>query len=241
MRKSIVVLASLVVLLSAQQPANADGPQISLDKFAPEININVTKDVPGRFANKFSKPVKADPNDIFAPGNLMCVDQPDGVEQCLGQGFAQPPKGTAAPTPGAILTAIKKIGLPSLTVNIQPGEATLVNFDTIFYAEPQPFRRSVSLLDYNIDVIATPVRYTWHHGDGTSQATNKPGRAYPAKDVTYRYFETAKHLQPRVDVTYAVRYRIDGGAWRTVDQTLQASGPAGDLEVKEATPVLAKP
>ena len=162
--------------------------------------------------------------------------------RCSLRGFdPTKPSPDAQLTQGAILTAIKKIGLPSLTVNIQPGEATLVNFDTIFYAEPQPFRRSVSLLDYNIDVIATPVRYTWHHGDGTSQATNKPGRAYPSKDVTYRYFETAKHLQPRVDVTYAVRYRIDGGAWRTVDQTLQASGPAGDLEVKEATPVLATP
>jgi len=137
-----------------------------------------------------------------------------------------------------LLSAIRRIGLPSLEINIQPGEETLVNFDTIFYARPQPFRRSVNLLGFDIDLVATPVRYTWRHGDGTSHATSRPGRPYPAKDVVYRYAKSADNLHPSVDVTYAVRFRVDGGSWQNLGQTLQASGPVSDLDVKEATPVL---
>ncbi len=138
----------------------------------------------------------------------------------------------------AIITATRTIGLPSLAINIQPGGATLVNLDTIFYAQPQPFTRTVTLLGYDIDLAATPVLFTWHHGDGTSQTTSKPGAPYPSKSVTYRYQQPADHLSPSVDVTYRVRYRVDGGAWQTLGQTLTANGQAGDLEVKEAGAVL---
>lgn len=173
-------------------------------------------------------------------GGVPCVTLADGTIQCFGQPAVPPPTKPGAPTPGDILTAIKKIGLPSLEINIQPGDETLVNFDTIFYARPQPFRRSVNLLDYDIDLVATPAGYTWHHGDGTSHTTSQPGGPYPSKDVTYRYQESAQNLRPSVDVTYAVRYRVDGGAWQNLSQTLQASGPADDLDVREATPVLAR-
>lgn len=155
-------------------------------------------------------------------------------------GFVTPPAepDQAELTPGDILRAIREIGLPSLRINIQPGGETLVNFDTIFYTQPQPFERSVTLLGYDIDLIATPVRFIWRHGDGTSHTTGNPGRPYPAKDVTYRYVKSAKNLHPSVDVTYAVRFRIDGGAWQNLSETLLASGPADELDVKQATPVL---
>ena len=172
-------------------------------------------------------------------GGIPCIINPDGTTQCFGQPAVAPPTKPSSPTPGEILTAIKKIGLPSLEINIQPNDETLVNFDTIFFARPQPFRRNVNLLDYDIDLVATPVGFTWHHGDGTSHTTSKPGAPYPSKGVTYRYQESARNLRPSVDVTYTVRYRVDGGAWQNLSQTLQASGPAGDLDVREATPVLA--
>ncbi|MDQ3157251.1 MAG: hypothetical protein M3Q98_11080 [Actinomycetota bacterium] len=173
-------------------------------------------------------------------GGVPCATNPDGTLQCFGQPAVAPPTTPAELTPGDILTAVKEIGMPSLEINIQPGGETLVNLETIFYARPQPFRRSVDLLGFDIDLVATPVRYTWRHGDGTSHTTSRPGRPYPAKDVVYRYAKSAKNLHPRVDVTYAVRFRVDGGAWQNLSQTLQASGPTGDLDVKEATPVLTR-
>ena len=144
-------------------------------------------------------------------------------------------------TEGDILRAVREIGLPSLEVQIQPGTSTLVNVPTIFYTEPERFARSVTLLGFDIDLVATPVRYRWLHGDGTASTSTKPGKPYPSTEVTYRYRQPADVVNPRVDVTYRVRYRVDGGAWNTIDQTLLASGPTAELEVKEAVPVLTSP
>ena len=142
---------------------------------------------------------------------------------------------------GDIVRAVRQIGLPSLEVQIQPGISTLVNVATIFYTEPQQFNRSVMLLGFDVDLAATPVRYRWLHGDGTASTTTKPGKPYPSTEVTHHYRQPAEAVNPRVDVTYRVRYRVDGGPWNTIDQTLLASGQTTALEVKEAAPVLTHP
>lgn len=150
---------------------------------------------------------------------------------------AQP---AAAPqvTEGDIRRAVSEIPMPSLQIQVQPGERTLVNVPTIFHTDPRTLRESVTLLGIDIDVEATPTRYTWHPGDGTSKTTTKPGRPYPAKDVTHTYRRVADEVRPRVDTTYSVRYRVDGGAWTPLGQTLTAQGAPTSLEVEEAAPVL---
>ena len=85
---------------------------------------------------------------------------------------------------------------------------------------------------------AEPMRYTWVHGDGTSHTTSEPGRPYPAKDVTHQYQRPGEGLAARVDTTYGVRYRVNGGAWTTLGATLTAPGPATTIDVDEAVPVL---
>ncbi|MGA9714291.1 MAG: hypothetical protein WBQ48_00530, partial [Aeromicrobium sp.] len=113
--------------------------------------------------------------------------------------------------------------------------------DTNFYTDPENFARSIDLLGFDVDLRAKPVRYTWVHGDGTRRATTQPGRPYPHLDVTHRYREPADVVRPRVNVTYRVRYRVDGGAWAALGQTLTASGPTTELAVNEAAPVLTAP
>ncbi|AXT85391.1 hypothetical protein C6I20_09465 [Aeromicrobium sp. A1-2] len=174
------------------------------------------------------------------------VCQVDAVEEI--QCYAQTPDSEAAGDPegrdlteGDIVRAVREIGLPSLAVRIQPGDETLVNIPTIFYTLPQEFARNINLLGFNIDLTADPVSYRWVHGDGTTSTTSRPGAPYPALDVTHRYRVPAKAVRPRVDVTYRVHYRVDGGGWQTVGQTLEASGPAAALDVDEAAPVLTKP
>ncbi|MET0468856.1 MAG: hypothetical protein ABWZ87_08950 [Aeromicrobium sp.] len=144
-------------------------------------------------------------------------------------------------TPGDVLRAVREIGLPSLQVQIQPGGETLVNVPTIFFTAPQPFERSVTLLGFDVDLAAEPVGYQWVHGDGTTNATDQPGKPYPAMDVTHRYEAPADDVQARVDVTYQVRYRVDGGPWQALGQTLLATGPPAVLDVKDAAPVLTTP
>ena len=230
----IAAILLLLIPTAANSRTDVTGSPESSD-----VHIKVIKFSDGHKESS-STPIGNPPNDDGIPHRkLRCMVEADGTTYCFGMGAIPPPTKPGAPTEGDILTAIKKIGLPSLEINIQPGDETLVNFDTILYARPQPFRRNVNLLDYDIDLVATPARYTWHHGDGTSHTTSQPGGPYPSKDVTYRYQESAQNLRPSVDVTYAVRYRVDGGTWQNLSQTLQASGPTGNLDVREATPVLA--
>lgn len=144
-------------------------------------------------------------------------------------------------TPGDVLRAVREMGMPALRVRVEPGDETLVNVETNFYAEPQPFDRSIELLGFAVDVQATPATYTWIHGDGTTARTTDPGSPYPDLDVTHRYREPSSGVSPRVDVTYQVRYRVDGGPWLPLSQTLTARGPASTLTVNEAAPVLTAP
>lgn len=144
-------------------------------------------------------------------------------------------------TEGDIRRAVSEIPMPSLQIQVQPGESTLVNIPTIFHTDPRTLRESVTLLGFDIDVEATPVRYTWRPGDGSAMTTSKPGRPYPAKDVTHTYRRVAEQVSPRVDTTYSVRYRVDGGAWQPLGQDLTAVGEPTSLEVEEAAPVLVTP
>ncbi|HET7414973.1 MAG TPA: hypothetical protein VFI97_04680, partial [Arthrobacter sp.] len=79
--------------------------------------------------------------------------------------FGAPPTAAQTPTPrvtpGLVLNAIRRIGLPKLVVHIQPQGKTLVNFDTNFYVDPQQFSRTITLLGQSVDVEATPTGYTW--------------------------------------------------------------------------------
>jgi hypothetical protein len=139
--------------------------------------------------------------------------------------------------PGMVLTAIKQFGLPNLAGHRQPEGKTLVNFDTNFYVTPQPFTRTITLLGRSVDVEATPTQYTWLHGDGTSTATTGPGAPYPDLTVTYAY-QHAGMVAPSVQVTYAARFRVEGGAWQQIPETVTVDGPVSSLQVVEGTGVL---
>ncbi len=141
-------------------------------------------------------------------------------------------------TPALVLNEIRRIGLPELQARTQPEGKTLVNFDTIFYTEAQPFTATVTLLGQQVDIVAEATEYTWHHGDGSTAATSSPGAPYPSKEITYRYSDAHTTVRPRVDVTYTARFRVNGGPWQDINETVTITGPEGSLRVSEAAPVL---
>ncbi len=166
------------------------------------------------------------PDGVWTPDDIVCLDAED----------PETPRPTV--TPDLVLREVRRIGLPALQIQVQPAGATLVNFDTIFYAEPEPFARTVQLLGYSVDVEATPSTYGWSFGDGQGATTDGPGAPYPAKDIVHSYTDADVVAQPSVDVTYEIRFRVDGGEWQSIDETVTAVGPTADVEVKEAAPVL---
>ncbi len=160
---------------------------------------------------------------------------PDGISGLRASAVQDP--ATAA----EIRRAVESVGLPALSVQIQPGGRTLVNVPTIFFVDAPTFQHSTVLLGQAVDITATPARFTWSHGDGTTQTTTSPGAPYPSADVTHTYTRVAAALAPRVDVGYRVTYRVNGGEMLTVDQLVTAPGPATALDVTEARPVIVAP
>ncbi|HYO39410.1 MAG TPA: hypothetical protein VER39_07125 [Nocardioidaceae bacterium] len=151
---------------------------------------------------------------------------------------AAPPPAVPQVTPGMVLTAMQRVGLPSLHVHTQPEDKTLVNFDTIFYADPTAVTRDLTLLGQSVRIEATPRSFTWHYGDGTSATTTEPGAPYPAKDVVHRYTDAHVTVRTSVDVTYSGRFQVAGGPWQAIPGTVTIAGPPDALRISEATPVL---
>lgn len=231
--------ALLTTTLIASPALAANDVAVSPDPWSPKIHFKATKAQPPGPVGTSRKAV-GPPKNRWPYAKYTCTEGNDGLWSC------EPVLAEAAPTvraltAGDVITAVREIGLPSLAVRIEPGESTLVNARTNFFTDPVAFARSVTLIGFDVDLEANPVRYAWIHGDGTRASTTKPGRPYPHLDVTHRYREPADAVSPQVDVTYRVRYRVDGGAWTTLGQTLTAPGPAGDLAVNEAAPVLTAP
>jgi|GEM_PF-7119371 len=200
-------------------------------------------------AEKHQRPSQSDPDRNFSaqsPVNKnseQANEECDGpIEDCADIDFDAYAEYTAEEvTVGDIIEAVRQVGLPSLQIKIQPGGTTLVNFETIFYADAPTFERTVDLLGYAVDLRATPASFTWHHGDGTSQTTSSPGHKYPNHDVTHTFKRAADNIRPSVDVTYQVSYRIDSNTWETLPGAITAPGAAASLSVEQGLPLLTKP
>ena len=167
--------------------------------------------------------------DIFLEGEKVgetCVTEPQAAEQ-------------EQVTPGRVLRAFQRLTWPQSDLVVQPpGGQTLVNFDTNFYTgNTDPSRQTVTLLGQSVLIEATPTTYTWRFGDGETSSTSAPGAPYPALDVTHDYGKVGS-FGPSVDTTYAGRYRLNGGPWIAIPETLTVAGAAQQLETVEARPTL---
>ncbi len=236
------------VMLSALA---ASGLAADLDVTPDQINPNVRIEGSDRFVGRLREAAGsgvAPVASVVAEKEAAC-GMPDRIETTWRCGWWDLPgeePDVEAPedaelTAAQIRSAVREIPMPALEVRVQPGERTLVNVPTIFYTEPRAVRESVTLLGRRIEVEATASSYRWHHGDGSSQQTRDPGAAHPHESVTHAYEHTADRVSPRVDVTYSVRYRVDGGPWTPLGEDLTAAGPSTALEVDEAAPVLVRP
>lgn len=194
------------------------------------------------------------PGQVFRgarPGSAPAVSPPwqayyECQEQVGGWGCLQPlpephdPSHTAA-TPGRIEEAIRRVRLPALVVHTQPTTRTLVNIETIFYTDPSPVSRTLTILGHQVRIQATAATYTWSFGDRTTQTTTSPGAPYPHQSVTHRYQHPATALSITVSTGYTVRYTIDDGPWQQLDTPINATGPTTTISVVQAQSVLTAP
>ncbi len=223
---------TLVVAVLGVSPAIAD-VDITPDALDPKLNLRTEKQWRGD-SNRGSQSSKQ-----ATHGSQVVECNFDGPRpDCALLVTDAPAPARPALTPGRVARAVREVPMPRLRLAIQPGGRTLVNVPTILHTRPTTLRRTIDLLGHEVEVRATPVRYTWHHGDGTARTTRSPGKPYPAKTVTHRYRKSSPRLLARVDTTYTVRYRVDGGAWTGLGDTLTATGPSVGLRVDQRAPAL---
>ncbi len=142
------------------------------------------------------------------------------------------------PTPGLVARAFRSLPLPASELAVQPPNGrTLVNFETNFFTEQGAFTRTIRLLGQRVELRIWPSGYSWVFGDGARESTASPGSPYPNLLVTHAYQRQGR-VQPRVDTTYAARFRVNGGAWRDVNGTVTIPGSPSNLRVLTARPVL---
>lgn len=161
---------------------------------------------------------------------------------CLNAEEAMRAEGQPVPTTEMVLREFKRLSWPTAELMISPPNGrTLVNLPTIFSTGlgTGSQTQTVTLLGQQVTIEATPTTYTWHAGDGTSWVTAHPGTPYsPGAEVaalnTHVYLDGSAFVAPSVDVTYAGRYRVGGGQWISIPETLTLPGRAVSLEVVAA-------
>ena len=166
---------------------------------------------------------------------------PNGAWNIIGNqcwGDAPPDRRLPQVTPAMVLSEIRRVGLPTLTTQIQPEGKTLVNFDTIFFTDPQPVNLDLTILGQAVQVEASPSSYRWVFGDGSSMTTESPGAPYPSKEVVHRYADADVTVRPHVETVYTARFRVNAGGWQEISETVTTVGPGTDLRVVEGTPLL---
>lgn len=141
-------------------------------------------------------------------------------------------------TPGLVATALRRIDLPDSELVIQPPDGkTLVNFETNFYTEAEPFNRTVRLLGQRVELRIEAHSFTWHFDDGDSVTTEEPGTPYPKLTVTHDYLQVGQY-SPSVDTTWVADFRVNGGPWRPVPGSVTIDGDPVGLRAIEARPTL---
>ncbi len=128
---------------------------------------------------------------------------------------------------------------------IQPtGGRTLVNLPTYFAVDwPaagfQPGEVDhvdpARMLGYRVDIRPRLESVTYRFGDGTAYGpTTSLGGPYPFGDVVTTYHATGI-VQVRLDVTYGGQFRVAGGPWLDIPDTVTVTGAPVPLEVAEAS------
>jgi len=157
----------------------------------------------------------------------------------------------AAPQVTALLVMqqVRKL-VPHPKIGVAPpGGATLVNVQTLLWADTpadQPLG-TVTLLGHRVALRVHVERVDWDFGDGQSDTTDGPEPKYdPADDchtVTcpgywgHVYVATGP-MTIAASITWSGQYRIDGGAWQDIPDTVTGPTATAALTVKQARGVL---
>lgn len=113
---------------------------------------------------------------------------------------------------------------------------TLKNYNTNLWAVPQEQRFTTQINGRNVDVIATPSRFTFTYGDGQTLDSTNPGYALGEDQwdvptpTTHVYTQTGDY-QASVTTVYTGRYSVEGGPWLPVNGVNEVASAPQTIQV----------
>lgn len=120
------------------------------------------------------------------------------------------------------------------------GDVTLVGLDTYYKVNwtPDGFQPKeidpTSLLGHPVDIRVKLDHFMWLFGDGqTFGPTTSEGGVYPSGDITHKYFSGGSY-PASVTTTFGGEFRIDGGEWAQIPDTVNVPGPPTTVSVRTA-------
>jgi PKD repeat protein len=104
---------------------------------------------------------------------------------------------------------------------------------TNVYVDADPVTLPTELLGFPVRVRATPARFHWRFGDGTTLTTRDSGAPYPDMTTTHTYTQPRK---ARITLTtiYTGEYSVAGGPFQPIVGTATVTSPAAPLTVLAA-------
>lgn len=164
---------------------------------------------------------------------------------CLPSGV---PGVAPMPTVEMIVEAFHRTSWAKASISTQPkGDTTLVGLKTFYRAqwsgqgyEPGEIDSidPATMFGFNVQIRPRLESFVYHFGDGSSFGpTTSTGGVYPSGDVIHAYPRPGKY-PANVDVTFGAQFRINGGAWVDIPDTVTVRQPATTVTVREAKGVL---
>jgi len=145
------------------------------------------------------------------------------------------PADVADPAPVVAAEDFRRLPIGEPTLHLEPDRGwVLVNKELVVRSDAGERALRTDLLGVPVEVVATPVEYTWDFHDGSAPLTTRsPGRPYPEHDVSHVYRRTGAG-QVTLTVTWTGRYRPVGQTtWRDVDGTARTSATSAPFDVVE--------
>ena len=140
-----------------------------------------------------------------------------------------------------ILSAFHDTPFAKPTASIQPvGLKTLVNLPT-YYAAAYPTTGfepgevdSTIILGFRVDIRPRATSYTYTFGDASTLGpTDDPGGPYPNGSIRHTYTRPGTY-PVRIDTEYTGQFRVNGGQWIDIPDTVTIQGTTSQLQVLEA-------
>lgn len=135
------------------------------------------------------------------------------------------PDGSTIELPAPIVVTVEdmeELGLLASEPHQERAPHTLKNYHTNFWVNPNPQTFNTEIGGVPVEVRATPVRYTYHYGDGHELSTTNPGHelgpdVWDQETATSHQYQEAQDYEFRATTFYRGEFSVAGGPWQVMD------------------------